>query len=438
MPLFTKDFKESPLWVDEVLPWEVPTADLPARIDVLVIGAGYTGLNAAIETARGGRSTLVIDAGPAGHGCSTRNGGQISTSIKPSLDALSRRVGRDRALAIRQTGLNALQWIESRVDELGIQCDFQRSGLFRAAHTPAHFKAQLLDLPVLSNQGIEAYPVTRDQQHRELGSVAYHGGLVYPQHASLHPARYHRGLLQYAVHSGVMVKDQCAAIAIERISSSVFRVTTESGVIEARDVIVATNGYTGALTPWLQRRVIPISSYVMATEVLPAELMDRLFPTNRNITDTCKVIYYYRPSPDRQRIVFGGRVSSGNTSIRESARRLHQQASRLFPEIAEFRVSHAWSGQVAYSFDELMHTGTHDGVHYSLGYCGSGVSMASYMGMRLGQKVLQLPEGCTAMDDLPFPTRPLYYGKPWFLPPLVAWYRWRDHIQTRLSERREG
>ena len=436
MPLFTENFRESPLWVDAVPPWEGASVDLPARVDVLVVGAGYTGLNASIETVRGGLSTLVIDAGPPGHGCSTRNGGQISTSIKPSLETLGKRVGREQALAIRQTGMHALQWIESRMGELGIHCDFQRSGLFRAAHTPAHFKAQLQDLPALSNQGIEAYPVSREQQYRELGTTAYHGGLVYPQHASLHPARYHRGLLEYAVNSGVMIKAHCAATAIERISSNVFRVTTESGVIEARDVVVATNGYTGALTPWLQRRVIPISSYVMATEVLPADLMDQLFPTNRNITDTCKVIYYYRPSPDRQRIVFGGRVSAGDTGIRESARRLHQQASRLFPELADYRVSHAWSGQVAYSFDELMHTGIHDGVHYSLGYCGSGVSMASYMGMRLGQKVLELPEGRTALDDLPFSSRPLYYGKPWFLPPMVAWYRWRDHIQTRWSEYR--
>lgn len=433
MPLFTDDFKELPLWVDEVPPWDSAAVELPARVDVLIVGAGYTGLNAAIETARGGRSTLVIDAGPPGHGCSTRNGGQISTSIKPSLETLSKRVGRDRALAIRQIGVDALQWIESRVGELGIHCDFQRSGLFRAAHTPAHFRAQLQDLPLLSSQGIEALPVSREQQHEELGSSAYHGGLVYPQHASVHPARYHRGLLDFAVGSGVMVKGFCAASAITRVSANVFRVTTASGVVEARNVIVATNGYTGGLTPWLQRRVIPINSYVMATEVLPEDLMDRLFPTNRNITDTCKVIYYYRPSPDRRRIVFGGRVSAGDTAIRESARRLHQQASRLFPELDDYRVSHAWSGQVAYSFDELMHTGIHEGVHYSLGYCGSGVSMASYMGMRLGQKVLNLPQGQTALDDLPFVTRPLYYGKPWFLPPMVAWYRWRDHRQTRRS-----
>lgn len=436
MPLLTEDFRESPLWADEVEPWQGAAVDLPARVDVLVVGAGYTGLNAAIETARGGLSTLVIDAGPAGHGCSTRNGGQISTSIKPSLETLSQRVGRERALAIRQTGMHALQWIESRIEELGIQCNFQRSGLFRAAHTPAHFKAQLQDLPILRNQGIDAFPVSREEQHRELGTTAYHGGLVYPQHASLHPARYHRGLLEYADRSGVLVKAHCAATAIERTASSGFRVTTESGVIEACDVVVATNGYTGAMTPWLQRRVIPISSYVMATEVLPAELMDRLFPTNRNITDTCKVIYYYRASPDRQRIVFGGRVSAGETRIRESARRLHRQAAHLFPELADYRVSHAWSGQVAYSFDELMHTGTHEGVHYSMGFCGSGVSMASYMGMRLGQKVLKLPEGRTALDDLPFPTRPLYYGKPWFLPPLVAWYRWRDLVQSRWCEKR--
>jgi glycine/D-amino acid oxidase-like deaminating enzyme len=104
---------------------------------------------------------------------------------------------------------------------------------------------------------------------------------------------------------------------------------------------------------------------------------------------------------------------------------------RLFPELSGYGVSHSWSGKVAYSFDELMHTGIHDGVHYAMCFCGSGVSMASYMGMRTGQKVLGLESAETALDDLPFPTRPLYQGKPWFLPPLVAWYRFQDRLQTQ-------
>ncbi len=431
MSLLTENFAESSLWLDDVEPWSPDDREMPTRVDVLIVGAGYTGLNAAIETARGGLSTLVIDAGVPGAGCSTRNGGQISTSIKPGLKSLTSKFGLERARAIRGMGTTALEWIESRVIEEVIDCNFARHGLFRAAHTPSHFRAQLDEIPLLAQESIEAYPVSRQEQHRELGSDAYHGGLVYPRHASLHPARYHRGLLDSAMAAGAFVAGNCAATRVLRRPSGLFRVSTEKGEVQARDLVIATNGYSGALLPWLQRRIIPINSYVMSTEALPAALMDRLFPTRRNITDTCKVVYYYRCSPDRQRIVFGGRVSAGDTSVRESAHRLHRHLCQLFPELHDVRITHSWSGQVAYTFDELAHSGKYQGIHYAMGYCGSGVSMASYMGMKLGQRVLRIPEGVTPLDDLPFRTRPLYRGKPWFLPPMVAWYRHQDQWQRR-------
>ncbi len=151
--------------------------------------------------------------------------------------------------------------------------------------------------------------------------------------------------------------------------------------------------------------------------------MRALFPTGRIASDTCRVVYYYRASPDRRRVIFGGRVSATETDPRVSAPRLRAAMVRLFPELAGAGISHSWMGTVAYSFDTLAHCGVHEGIHYAAAYCGSGVSMASYLGMRTGQKVLGLAEGRTAFDDLPFPTRPLYAGRPWFLPALVAWYR---------------
>ena len=203
------------------------------------------------------------------------------------------------------------------------------------------------------------------------------------------------------------------------------------GTVTARDVVVATNGYTGAITPWLRRRVIPIGSYIIATEPLAPDVMDRLFPTDRIASDSRRVVYYYRPSPDRTRILFGGRVSANETDPAVSGPHLHKQMVRLFPELGGTRLSHSWCGTVAYCFDEKVHTGTHDGIHYAMGYCGSGVSMASYLGMRVGQRVLGRAEGATAFDDLPFPTRPLYTGKPWFLPAAVAAYAWLDDREVR-------
>ena len=428
---FTTDIKQHAYWLD-LLPAQPSLPDRPVKtVDVVIVGSGYTGLNAALETIRGGRSTLVLDSENPGCGCSTRNGGQISTSIKPSLSDLTAKYGLKKACAIRKEGENALQWIETLIKREKIKCDFNRSGRYHAAHTPKHYEAIARDAEQLNNkEGIEAYTIPKADQRKELGSDVYFGGVVFPRHASVNPGLYHRGLLDRAVEAGVHVTGNCHVSGLRREKNR-YILSTSKGEVSARDVIIGTNGYTTDLTPWLQRRVIPIGSYVIATEELPTELVDTLFPTDRIASDTCKVVYYYRTSPDRKRIVFGGRVSARETNPLISGPALYEDMFRIFPELTGFKVSHSWSGTVAYTFDELAHTGVHKGVHYAMGYCGSGVSMASYLGMRLGQKVLGSKEGQTAFDDLSFPTRPFYTGNPWFLPATVAWYRWRDQWQHK-------
>ena len=420
------DIKQTPYWQEGLGAAPALSARPPASTEVLVIGSGYTGLNAALVTARTGRSTTVLDAGDAGFGCSTRNGGQISTSVKPSLAKLTAQFGAERARALRGEGERALGWIAEMLASEAIDCDFRQSGRFHAAHTPEDYEILVRDAERMQREeGVESFAVPRSDQRSELGSDSYFGGVVFTRHCSLHPAKYHRGLLTRALAAGADVVRHCAATHIERTAQG-FRVQTAMGVIAARDVIVATNGYTGPLTPWLQRRIIPIGSYIIATEELPEPLVDELFPTDRIASDTCKVLYYYRASPDRRRILFGGRVSARETDTAQSAPLLYRNMLRIFPQLEGRAISHSWSGVVAYTFDELAHTGVREGVHYALGYCGSGVSLASYLGMRTGQKVLGLPEGHTAFDDVPHPTRPLYTGTPWFLPAAVSYYRWQD------------
>ncbi|MEO1469532.1 MAG: FAD-binding oxidoreductase [Pseudomonadota bacterium] len=433
--LFAGDFRPSPYWLDGLPP--VPPLDdaPPASAEVVVVGAGYTGLNAALQTARAGRATVVLDAVAPGAGCSARNGGHVSTSIKPSLDALTRRFGAGRARAIRAEGPAALDWLERFVGEEGIDCAFRRSGRFHAAHSPAHYDRLARRAEEgMRREGIEAHAVPAGGQQAEIGSDFYAGGVVFPRFATVQPARYHRGLLDRVLAAGASVVAPCAATAIRRDGDG-FEVATAAGRIRTRDVVVATNGYTGALLPWLRRRVIPITSTIIATEALPPGTVDALFPTGRIACDTRRVVYYYGPSPDRRRVVFGGRVSARDTDIATGAPRLHAEMARIFPALAGARISHAWSGRVAYTFDELAHTGVHEGIHYAMGYCGAGVSMSGYLGHRLGQRLLGRREGRTAFDDLPFPTRPLYSGTPWFLPAAVAWYRWRDDRECRAAAR---
>jgi glycine/D-amino acid oxidase-like deaminating enzyme len=424
--LYTPDYREAPYWWDGAPPPAARDAKLPARADVVVIGAGYTGLSAALQTARGGRLTVVLDTEAAGWGCSSRNGGQVSTSIKPYYEELVRHYGPEAALAIRREGMAALDYLDDFIRAEAIDCDWGRVGRFHAAHTAKHYEKLMRGLAAQPKGTIaEWHAVPRAEQWTEIGTDAYYGGVILPRHGALHPARYHAGLLAQVKAAGAVIIDRCKALTITRETGG-FKVETARGWIATRDVVIATNGYTSTLTPWLRRRVIPIGSYIIATEPLSLDLARSLVPKGRVVSDTRKVVYYYRLSPDGRRMVFGGQVASVGTNPRSSAPRLHAAMSNLFPELASARISHSWLGFVAYTFDELPHLGVVNGMHYAMGYCGSGVSLASYFGMRIGQRVLGAAEGLTALDDLSFQTRPLYTGNPWFLGAAVAYYQLRD------------
>lgn len=425
--LFTPDFKTEPYWWTDAPRPEADGTALPDEVDVLVVGSGYTGLHAALQTARAGLGTLVVDRDVPGFGCSSRNGGQVSTSVKGSYPALARRYGDTQAVALLREGIDALDFLERFVTDEDIDCAWTRCGRFSGAHNPAAYDAIARDLQALPDPvRVPWRMVPRHEQHAEIGSDLYHGGVVFPAHASLDPGRYHNGLLGRALAAGATVAGHCAVERIERNGSGYVAETTR-GRIRAGQVVIATNGYTGRLTPWLQRRVIPIGSYIIATEPLPEEIATALSPHNRVMSDSRKLVFYYRLSPDRQRMLFGGRVALRETDPRASAPALHGAMCKIFPQLSSTRITHSWLGFVGYTFDTLPHVGTQDGLHYAMGYCGSGVSLASYCGNILGRRIAgeRVP---TAFADTPFPTRPLYRGNPWFLEPSVLYYKLRDRL----------
>ncbi|HMK67965.1 MAG TPA: FAD-dependent oxidoreductase, partial [Stellaceae bacterium] len=194
--LFAPDYKDLPYWWENAPRPALAQAALPATADVVVVGSGYTGLAAALALARGGRSTAVLEAEEVGWGCSTRNGGQVSTSIKPGFYDLAPIHGEERAFAIVKEGQNALAFIGELIRREAIDCNWERVGRFVGAHNPSQYEA--LGKKISKQRKgleIEAHLVPRAEQRSEIGTDAYYGGAVYPAHAALDPARYHQGLL---------------------------------------------------------------------------------------------------------------------------------------------------------------------------------------------------------------------------------------------------
>ena len=401
---------------------------IPTSTDVLVIGSGYTGLHCALQTARAGRHTTVIDAQDLGWGCSSRNGGQISGEIKPDYDELNRRYGSAEARALILEARTALEWLGEFVDQQGIECDYRRCGRFVAAHSPRQFEKLVASarqqIPGLER---EQRIVDPREQASEIDSDYYHGGMVIDSHCSLDPAKYQAGLAELARASGAQLIAHCEATNIERNAQG-FRVSTVRGVIQARDLVIATNGYSGSLAPWQRRRVIPIGSYMLATEAMAPERAAQLMPRDRVFSDTRRIVVYFRRSPDGRSLLFGGRVSVFESDPVKSLPALRQEMLRIFPQLEDVRISHTWMGFVGYTFDTLPHLGKEDGIYYAMGYCGSGICLASYLGNRLGLQLLGREEGACAFDKPHFQTRPLYSGKPWFLAPSVRYYQLLDRL----------
>lgn len=424
--LFTDDFKQQPFWWERTPRPVANTQSLAKSAALVIIGSGYTGLHAAIQTAKHGVHTVVLDAESAGWGCSSRNGGQVSTSLKPSFAQLKAKYGNDKALAILKEGHKALDWVANFTQENQMDCGFKRVGLFSGAHNRAALQAYRDKIthtpPELKT---DAYIIEPEDTESEIAGRAYNGGMVSPHHGAIDPGRYHLGLLAQAKNLGVEVVSHCRADNIKKVAG-LFNVSTSKGNIAAKAVLLATSGYTGKATPWQQRRIIPIGTYVIATEPLPDGLMAKLIPNDRMVVDSRKIIVYFRSCPERRRMLFGGRVSLSETNPVLSAPRLHALMVQRFPMLRNIKISHSWMGFVGHSFDELPHLGKHGGIYYSMGYCGSGISLASYLGMRIGLRIVGKAAGATALDDLAFTKRFYYWGKPWFLAPSLFYYRWKD------------
>ena len=409
-----------PLVQDEGVP-------LPERVDVAVIGAGITGLAAARALAGRGAAVAVFDRHAVGWGSSGRNGGMVSVGSKRSLASWLEAYGPEVGHRLWDASVQAVHFVEAMIEREGIDCGYARTGLFQAAWRPEHFgllaQKQRLLAEEVGHETILVPPVDQDQ---EVGTRRFFGGLVDPLAGALQPRLYVRGLGRAALAAGAKLFENTAVTALEPHGEG-HRLSSARGPVHAAEVLVATNAYTGPLTPELRRRIIPIQSQIIATEPLDPALARSLIPRGRIVFDTKRMLYYYRVTADH-RMVFGGRATFTPVSAARSGRILRDHLFALYPQLQGVRVDYAWSGVVGFTFDLDPHVGRMEGLHYSMGYCGHGVALGSYLGHLMGELIAGATVDLPFLG-LPFPTNPLYRGFPWFLPLADLGYRLLDRVR---------
>jgi len=418
---------------------EFPKVDaarsIPEVVDVAVIGAGFTGLSAARTLAKRGAKVAVLESETIGWGASSRNGGMVLTGMKLGVNQLISMYGRELTQRMYAASLASMDCVEQIVREEGIDCDFVRCGHLEVACKQKHFDDYARQAEVIAREFNHTLRVVQKHElSSEIGSTIYYGGMVDEVSAGCNPARYVAGLARAAMKAGAEVFEHARVETIRRDSRQGepgWKLATSRGPLWAREVFVATSGYTGKATPALQKKLIPIGSFIITTEVLPEALARELSPRNRMIYDSKNFLYYYRLTPDR-RMLFGGRAAffpETTQTVRQSAEILRRGLIDVYPQLSDAKIDYVWGGTLDFAFDIMPHAGQMDGMYYAVGYAGHGVAMATYQ----GQKIAELMAGDKPENPfvgIPFPGAPLglYNGRPWFLPLAGAWYKFLDWV----------
>jgi glycine/D-amino acid oxidase-like deaminating enzyme len=426
--------KQIPYWLDTAPPLPDRSGKpLPDDVDVLVIGGGLTGLSTALHTARKGARVVLVEKDKVGSGASGRNGSMCTQGMTIGVGEARKRYGQERARELYDAFREAVDVVEELTEKEQIDCDFKRSGRLGVAFKPEHFeqkKAQQRELA--ENFGHKTTLLSKRELRSELGSDSFHGALLDPLSAGLHVGKFIHGMAEAAERAGAEIHERNAANGVRRTPGGFFLVETLHGTVRAKQVMVATDAYSDKSLPWFRKRLICVGSFIVVTEPLGQELAREVIPNARMVVDSKNIGHYIRLTPDN-RLAFGGRARfapSDPASDRKSGDVLKREMAEIFPQLAKTRIDYVWGGSVGFSYDRIPHAGEADGMYYSMGYCGHGVQMATYMGQRMAEVMDGHPEA-NPLRGIGFPKVPVpfYNGTAWFLPFAGAYYKAKDRLR---------
>ena len=420
-------------WEDQ--PDYKESSGLPKNTDTVIVGAGFTGLSAAITLAKSGVSVVVFDSEKLGFGASTRNGGMLGSGHKVSPQQAEEKYGTDVAGQIHKEANASLAFTTNLIQANNIDCDLQICGRLRTSWVPQDqfsMSENLKKLKAIDN--FNSKMIDASTMSESIKTELYFGGQYYEDHGSVQPRKFHYGLHELAIKSGAKVFGNMPVNQITPLSGNQgagFVVSVANEFISCKDVLIATNGYTrSSLSKYLSRRILPVPSFIITTEEIGVDRVNSLIPGGHCIVETRKRYCYYRPTPCGKRIMIGTRAAMHSMPAEKALPILKKTLSEIFPELDGVDISHCWTGFTGFSFSMLPNLGCYDGIYSAMGYCGNGVAMAPYLGHMAALKIQEPDKKVTVFESTSLQTRPYYYGSPWFLPIASAYFKVYDKFDN--------
>ena len=415
--------KNEPYWWSDAKPDFIDQVEWSSNADVLIVGAGYTGLSAALTLLDSGLKVIIIDKEIAGFGASSRNGGITSGKIKPSIRELKAKFGLDLSKQIVEEGDLARKDLYDFIEKEKIDCDLKINGMFVGATSKKGLENQKKEIDFnFRSIGIENKIIEKKDVPDFIESNKYVGGIFDKRIGSIHPAKLVKSMIHLVQKKGGLIFDKTTFKKSER-NGKKFYIWTNKGLVKSNHLIIATNAYTDKNIPWLRKKLIPVISEMISTCEIGNNRVNSLMPKLTTFGEALNLFYYFRPSPDGKRILIGGRRVRYNNE--NPTKKLKSGLLEIFPGLNDIEISNHWYGFVTFPVDQIPKLVMHEGIIYAAGYCGSGTVWSRWFGKKAAEIILNF-ETKSAFYNIPFRKIPFYNGYPWFVPVAIKYFKMQD------------